>query len=388
MAKRDFYEVLGVSKTATDAEIKKAYRKLSKQYHPDINKEADAEDKFKEVSEAFEILSDPQKRAAYDQYGHSSTDPNFGAGGFGGFQDFGGGGFGGFEDIFESFFGGGGGSRQSSTNAPRQGSDLQYTLDLTFNEAIFGLEKSIRFNREDECSTCHGNGAKPGTQPETCGKCHGSGSINVERQTPLGRMMSRQACDECSGTGKIIKDKCSTCSGSGRMMKSHAVKVNVPAGVESGQQMRLAGQGEAGYNGGPYGDLYVIFRVEDSPVFEREGSEIYYKEDISIVQAALGDEIEVPTVHGRVKLRIPAGTQTGTTFRLKGKGAPKLRGNSNGDQHVTVIVETPTNLSDAQKDLLREFGAVSGNKAVIEQEEGFFDKVKDAFSSGGKKKRK
>ncbi|MGO3732971.1 MAG: molecular chaperone DnaJ [Vagococcus sp.] len=388
MAKKDYYEVLGVSKTATDDEIKKAYRKLSKKYHPDINKEADAEDKFKELSEAFEVLSDSQKRAAYDQYGHASTDPNFGAGGFGGgFQDFGGSGFGGFEDIFESFFGGGGG-RGSNANAPRQGSDLQYGLDLTFNEAIFGLEKSIRYNREDECATCHGSGAKPGTQPETCPKCSGSGTINVERQTPLGRMMSRQACDECHGSGKIIKEKCTTCNGAGRMVKSHSVKVTVPAGVEDGQQMRLAGQGEAGYNGGPYGDLYVVFKVEESPIFEREGSEIYYNESISFAQAALGDEIEVPTVHGRVKLRIPAGTQTGTTFRLKGKGAPKLRGSGNGDQQVTVTVKTPTELNDAQKKAMREFLEASGDKAIIEQEEGFFDKMKDAFSTGNKKKRK
>lgn len=383
MAKRDYYEVLGVSKTANDDEIKKAYRKLSKKYHPDINKEADAEDKFKEVTEAFEILSDSQKRAAYDQYGHSSTDPNFGAGGFGGgFEGFGGG----FEDIFESFFGGGGGSRNANPNAPRQGSDLQYTLDLTFNEAIFGLEKNIRFNREDECVTCHGSGAKPGTQPETCQKCHGAGTINVERQTPLGRMMSRQTCDECQGSGKIIKDKCSTCSGAGRMVKNHAVKVTVPAGVEDGQQMRLSGQGEAGYNGGPYGDLYVVFKVEESPIFEREGSEIYYTESINFGQAALGDEIEVPTVHGRVKLKIPAGTQTGTTFRLKGKGAPRLRGAGNGDQQVTVTVETPTNLNDGQREALRSFLEASGSKKIIEQEEGFFDKMKDAFSTGKKKK--
>lgn len=386
MAKRDYYEVLGVSKTATDDEIKKAYRKLSKKYHPDINKEDDAEDKFKEVSEAFETLSDAQKRAAYDQYGHASTDPNFGAGGFGGgFQDFSGS-FGGFEDIFESFFGGGG--RSSNPNAPRQGADLQYTLDLTFNEAIFGLEKNIRYNREDICATCHGSGAKPGTHPETCPKCHGTGVINVERQTPLGRMMSQQPCDECHGTGKIIKEKCSTCHGAGRIVQSHSVKVTVPAGVEDGQQMRLAGQGEAGYNDGPYGDLYVVFRVEDSPIFEREGSEIFYDQTITFVQATLGDEIEVPTVHGRVKLKIPAGTQTGTVFRLKGKGAPKLRGSGNGDQQVTVNIETPTSLKDEQKKLLREFAELSGDKAAIEQEEGFFDKMKDAFSSGGKKKRK
>ena len=389
MAKRDYYEVLGVEKTATDDELKKAYRKLSKKYHPDINKEPDAEDKFKEISEAFEVLSDSQKRAAYDQYGHASTDPNFGAGGFGGgFGDFGGGGsFGGFEDIFESFFGGGSG-RSSNPNAPRQGADLQYTLDLTFNEAIFGLEKNIRYNREDDCTTCNGTGAKPGTQPETCSKCHGSGTINVERQTPLGRMMSRQACDECNGTGKTIKEKCTTCHGEGRMVKSHSVKVNVPAGVEDGQQMRLAGQGEAGFNGGPYGDLYVVFRVEESPIFEREGSEIYYEQTVSFVQAALGDEIEVPTVHGRVKLKIPAGTQTGTSFRLKGKGATKLRGSGNGDQRVTVVIETPTDLNEEQKKALREFAVASGDKAVIEQEEGFFDKMKDAFSSGNKKKRK
>ncbi|MGX7023406.1 molecular chaperone DnaJ [Vagococcus hydrophili] len=389
MAKRDYYEVLGVPKTATDDELKKAYRKLSKKFHPDINKEPDAEDKFKELSEAFEVLSDSQKRAAYDQYGHASTDPNFGAGGFGGgFGDFGGGGsFGGFEDIFESFFGGGGG-RNSNPNAPRQGSDLQYTLDLSFNEAIFGLEKSIRYNREDDCATCNGSGAKPGTQPETCSKCHGAGTINVERQTPLGRMMSRQACDQCQGTGQTIKDKCSTCNGAGRIVKSHSVKVNVPAGVEDGQQMRLAGQGEAGSNGGPYGDLYVVFRVEESPIFERDGSEIFYTEKVTFAQAALGDEIEVPTVHGRVKLKIPAGTQTGTSFRLKGKGVPKLRGAGNGDQRVTVVIETPTDLNEEQKKLLREFSVASGDKAVVEQEEGFFDKMKDAFSSGSKKKRK
>lgn len=387
MAKKDYYEVLGVSKTAGDDEIKKAYRKLSKKYHPDINKDAGAEDQFKEVTEAFEVLSDAQKRAAYDQYGHASTDPNFGAGGFGGFgggfQDFGGGGFGGFEDIFESFFGGGG--RSSNPNAPRQGADLQYTLDLTFNEAIFGLEKNIRYNREDICTTCHGSGAKPGTHPETCPICDGSGVVNVERQTPLGRMMSQQACGECHGTGKIIKEKCTTCHGEGRMIKSHSVKVTVPAGVEDGQQMRLAGQGEAGYNGGPYGDLYIIFRVEDSPIFERDGSEIYFDQTINFVQATLGDEIEVPTVHGRVKLKVPAGTQTGTSFRLKGKGAPKLRGSGNGDQQVTVTIDTPTKLNDEQKRLLREFSKASGDKDVVEQEEGIFNKI---FSSGNKKKKK
>lgn len=382
--KRDYYEVLGVAKGATDDEIKKAYRKLSKKYHPDINKEPDAEAKFKEISEAYEILSDAQKRAAYDQYGHAGTNPNFGGGGYGGgYSDFGGfsgGGFGGFEDIFDTFFGGGGSSRGANPNAPRQGADLQYSIKLKFEEAIFGLEKTIRYNREEECHTCHGNGAKPGTQPETCHKCGGAGTINVERQTPLGRVMSRQTCDVCHGTGKEIKDPCPTCGGSGHEKKAHELKVNVPAGVEDGQQMRLQGQGEAGTNGGPYGDLYVVFRVEESDIFNREGAEIYYEQPLNFVQAALGDEINVPTVHGDVKLKIPAGTQTGTNFRLRGKGALKLRGSGNGDQTVRVKVMTPRNLSEEQKDALRQFAEVSGNR-INESDggEGFFDKMKDAF---------
>lgn len=378
--KRDYYEVLGVSKGATEDEIKKAYRKLSKQYHPDINKAPDAEEKFKEVAEAYEILSDPQKRAAYDQYGHAGTDPNYGAGagGFGGFSNggfsggFSGGGFGGFEDIFDSFFGGG--SRTVDPTAPRQGADLQYSLNLKFEEAIFGVEKEIKYNRDDVCHTCGGNGAKPGTQPEVCHKCHGSGTINVERQTPLGRVMSRQTCDVCHGTGKEIKEPCPTCHGSGHEKSAHTVKVKVPAGVEDGQQMRLSGQGEAGENGGPYGDLYVIFYVEESDIFDRDGAEIFYEMPISFAQAALGDEVEVPTVHGKVKLKIPAGTQTGTTFRLRGKGAPRLRGNSFGDQQVKVNLITPKNLTEKQREALREFAKAGGDK-VNEQEEGFFDKV-------------
>lgn len=383
--KRDYYEVLGVQKGASDDEIKKAYRKLSKQYHPDINKEADAEDKFKEISEAYEVLSDPQKRAAYDQYGHAGTDPNFGggAGGFGGFGGGAGGGFGnagfGFEDIFESFFGGGG--RQADPNAPRQGADLQYSINLDFEEAIFGVEKEIKYNREEVCHTCHGNGAKPGTEPVVCHKCHGSGTINVEHQTPLGRVMSRQTCDVCHGTGKEIKDPCPTCHGSGHEKRPHTVKVNVPAGVEDGQQMRLADQGEAGVNNGPYGDLYVVFKVAQSDIFDREGSEIYYTLPLSFVQAALGDEVAVPTVHGDVKLKIPAGTQTGTKFRLRGKGAPKLRGNSTGDQQVTVQIITPKNLNEQQREALRAFAEAGGQKVTEQKDEGFFGKVKDAFGS-------
>lgn len=377
MAKRDYYEVLGVSKGASDDEIKKAYRKLSKKYHPDINKEADADEKFKEIAEAYEVLSDANKRAAYDQYGHASTDPNFGAGGGFGGGGFGGSGFGGFEDIFDSFFGGGGRARYNP-NAPRQGEDLQYTLDLEFEEAVFGKQSTIRYNRKQECETCHGDGAKPGTSPVTCSKCSGTGSINVERNTPLGRIQTRSVCDVCNGTGQEIKEKCPTCVGAGHVKDRHTVKVTVPAGVEDGDQMRLSGQGEAGKNGGPYGDLYVIFRVKPSKHFQRRGAEIYYEAPIHFVQAALGDEIQVPTVHGKVKLKIPAGTQTGTTFRIKGKGAPRLRGTGQGDQHVKVNIVTPKNLNSKQAELLREFAKAS-DISITEEDGSFFNKVKDVF---------
>ena len=385
MAKRDLYDVLGVSKDATEDEIKRAYRKLSKQYHPDINQEVGAEEKFKEIAEAYEVLSDSQKRAAYDQYGHAANDPNFNAGGFGGFggfEGFGGqGGFGGaqytggFEDIFESFFGGGG--RTQRPNAPRQGADLQYVMDLTFEEAIFGKKETIHYQRNAECHTCHGSGAKPGTEPVTCSKCHGSGVVQVERQTPFGRMMTQATCDVCHGTGKEIKEKCPTCHGKGTVTESHKLTVNVPAGVENGNQMPLRGQGEAGSNGGPYGDLYVVFRVEKSDIFDRQGSEIFYKLPINFAQAGLGDEIDVPTVHGKVKLKVPAGTQSGTVFRLRGKGAPKLRGSGNGDQQVQVEVVTPKHLTDKQKEALRTFAKEAGE--TVTEDSNIFDKVKDAF---------
>lgn len=393
VAKRDLYEVLGVSKDASDADIKRAYRKLSKQYHPDINKEAGAEEKFKEIAEAYEILSDSQKRAAYDQYGHASYDPNSGfsgggfGGGFEGFGGFGGQGFsgsytGGFEDIFDTFFGGGGGRRGNRANMPRQGADLQYVMDLTFEEAIFGKEEVIHYHRNAECETCHGTGAKPGTDPVTCSKCHGAGVINVERATPFGRMMSQTTCDVCGGTGQEIKEKCETCHGHKHVEETHKVKVKVPAGVENGNQMPLRGQGEAGENGGPYGDLYVIFRVGKSDTFEREGADIFYELPINFAQAALGDEVDVPTVHGKVKLKVPAGTQSGTVLRLRGKGAPRLRGSGMGDQHVTVRVVTPKHLTDKQREAMQIFGKEAGTH--VEGEGNFFDKVKDAFKDSFK----
>ncbi len=374
MNNTEYYDRLGVSKDASQDEIKRAYRKMSKKYHPDINKEPGAEEKYKEVQEAYETLNDDQKRAAYDQYGPDGANGFGGQGGFGGFD--GGAGFGGFEDIFSSFFGGG---ATRNPNAPRQGDDLQYRVNLSFEEAIFGAEKEVHYNREATCKTCSGSGAKPGTSPVTCGRCHGQGVINVDTQTPLGMMRRQVTCDVCHGTGQEIKEPCQTCHGTGHEKQSHKVTVKIPAGVETGQQIRLAGQGEAGFNGGPYGDLFVIINVNPSDKFTRDGSTIYYTLNISFVQAALGDTVEVPTVHGNVEMTIPAGTQTGKTFRLKGKGAPRLRGGSQGDQHVTVKIVTPTKLNDAQKEALLAFAKASGDEKIAPQKKGFFNKVKDAL---------
>lgn len=374
MNNTEYYDRLGVSKDASQDEIKRAYRKMSKKYHPDINKEPGAEEKYKEVQEAYETLSDDQRRAAYDQYGPDGANGFGGQGGFGGFD--GGAGFGGFEDIFSSFFGGG---ATRNPNAPRQGDDLQYRVNLSFEEAIFGAEKEVHYNREATCKTCSGSGAKPGTSPVTCGRCRGQGVINVDTQTPLGMMRRQVTCDVCHGTGQEIKEPCQTCHGTGHEKQSHKVSVKIPAGVETGQQIRLAGQGEAGFNGGPYGDLFVIINVNPSDKFTRDGSTIYYTLNISFVQAALGDTVEVPTVHGNVEMTIPAGTQTGKTFRLKGKGAPRLRGGSQGDQHVTVKIVTPTKLNDAQKQALLAFAKASGDEKIAPQKKGFFNKVKDAL---------
>ena len=374
MNNTEYYDRLGVSKDASQDEIKRAYRKMSKKYHPDINKEPGAEEKYKEVQEAYETLSDDQKRAAYDQYGPDGANGFGGQGGFGGFD--GGAGFGGFEEIFSSFFGGG---ATRNPNAPRQGDDLQYRVNLSFEEAIFGAEKEVHYNREATCKTCSGSGAKPGTSPVTCGRCHGQGVINVDTQTPLGMMRRQVTCDVCHGTGQEIKEPCQTCHGTGHEKQSHKVSVKIPAGVETGQQIRLAGQGEAGFNGGPYGDLFVIINVNPSDKFTRDGSTIYYTLNISFVQAALGDTVEVATVHGNVEMTIPAGTQTGKTFRLKGKGAPRLRGGSQGDQHVTVKIVTPTKLNDAQKEALLAFAKASGDEKIAPQKKGFFNKVKDAL---------
>ncbi|WLR49895.1 molecular chaperone DnaJ [Bacillus tianshenii] len=368
MSKRDYYEVLGVDKNASKDEIKKAYRKLARKYHPDVNKEDDAADKFKEAKDAYEVLSDDQKRAQYDQFGH--TDPNQGFGGFGG----GGADFGGFGDIFDMFFGGGG--RRRDPNAPRQGADLQYTMSLEFEEAAFGKETDIQIPREEECGTCDGSGAKPGTTPETCPHCNGAGQMNVEQNTPFGKIVNRRVCHHCNGTGKYVREKCPTCGGDGKVQKRKKIHVKIPAGVDEGQQMRVSGQGEPGVNGGPPGDLFVVFHVKPHEFFERDDTDIYCEMPLTFVQAALGDEVEVPTLHGKVKLKIPAGTQTGTKFRLRGKGVQNVRGYGQGDQHVQIRVVTPTSLSSKQKQLLKEFGEVSGDETT---DSNFFSKMKRAF---------
>ncbi|WP_070120620.1 molecular chaperone DnaJ [Bacillus marinisedimentorum] len=368
MSKRDYYEVLGVEQNATKDEIKKAYRKLARKYHPDVSKEEDAGEKFKEAKEAYEVLSDDQKRAQYDQFGHA--DPN---------QGFGGGGaeFGGFGDIFDMFFGGGG--RRRDPNAPRQGADLQYTMSLDFEEAVFGKETDIEIPKEEECQTCGGSGAKPGTKPETCSHCGGSGQMNVEQNTPFGRVVNRRICQVCSGSGQIVKDKCRTCGGDGKVNKRKKIHIKIPAGVDEGQQIRVAGQGEPGVNGGPAGDLYVVFHIRPHEFFQRDRDDIHVEMPITFSQAALGDDIEVPTVHGKVKLKVPAGTQTSTNFRLRGKGVPNVRGYGQGDQHVKIRVITPTKLTAKQKELLREFDEISGNEVHDEQHDNFFSKVKRAF---------
>lgn len=368
MNKRDYYEVLGVSKTASKEEIKKAYRKLSKQYHPDINKEANASEKFQEVSEAYDVLSDEQKRAQYDQFGHQDPNQGFGGSGFGGAEGFG------FDDIFSTFFGGGG-ARRRDPNAPRKGEDLQYSMTIDFMDAVFGKETEVEIPKEENCDTCDGSGAKPGTKKKTCSYCEGTGQLNVAQDTPFGRMVNRRACHHCEGTGQIIEEKCQTCKGAGKVRKVKKIKVTIPAGVDDGQQLRVTGQGGPGFNGGPPGDLYVVFRVKTHKDFQREGDDIYLELALTYPQAALGDEIEVPTVHGKVKLKIPAGTQSGARFRLKGKGVKNVHGYGTGDQHVVIRVKTPTKLNEKQRQLLREFAEISGD---IPEEQGssLFDKIK------------
>lgn len=380
MAKRDYYEVLGVTKDASPEDIKKAYRKLARQYHPDVNPDKDAEEKFKEVRQAFDVLSDPEKRAQYDQYGHAAEEGfGNGFGGFGGFNQ--GGGFSGFgfEDIFDSFFGGNTRGRRQA--GPQRGNDLRYDLEISLEEAVNGLETTIAVPRVEQCETCGGSGAKPGTGAETCSRCQGTGQEQVVRNTAFGRFVSVKTCDACRGEGKIVRDPCPACHGRGRVQKERKIEIKIPAGVDTGARLRVAGEGEGGLRGGPPGDLYVLIHVKPHKFFKRNGDDIYTEVSISFVQAALGTELEVQTLDGKARLKVPEGTQPGTNFRLRGKGVPHLRGHGRGDQHVIVNVDIPRKLSAKQKDILREYAHVSGEK-VLQPDKGILDKMKDAL--GGK----
>ena len=388
--KRDYYEVLGIGKNATDAEIKSAYRKLAKKYHPDLNPgNKEAEEKFKEVNEANDVLSDPQKRQRYDQFGFAGVDPNYAAangGGAGGF----GGGFGGvdlgdiFGDIFGGGFGGGfsgfgGGSSTRTANAPRKGHDIQASVILTFEEAAHGCSKKITINRQDTCPDCGGTGAAKGTSPETCPDCGGRGYVVTQQRTPFGVMQSQQPCSHCGGRGTIIRNPCKTCRGTGKTATRKSLEINIPAGIDDDQNIALRGQGDAGSNGGPAGDVIVHVTVKADPMFERDGYDVTIHVPITFSQAVLGDDVEVPTVDGRIVQHIPEGTQSGTKFRLRGQGIQYLNGRGRGDQYVIVDVEIPKKVTRAQREALKAFED-SMKEDNYEKRKGFFKNLRDRFS--------
>lgn len=376
--KRDYYETLEVSRDATDSDIKKAYRKLAKKYHPDMNPgDESAEHKFKEATEAYEVLSDSSKRSKYDQFGHAAF--NNGAGGAGGF----GGGFDFsdvgdmFGDIFGDFFGGG---RRRNANAPTRGASIKTSVTLKFEEGVFGVEKEIDVTTSENCDDCSGTGAKKGTTSDTCPQCNGSGQVRYNQQTMFGNITSVKTCNQCGGAGKIIKEKCASCHGTGYVRKRKKIAVDIPAGIDNGQSIRLKGKGEPGTNGGPRGDLLVTVYIEPHEFFDRQGNDIYYTLPIAYSQAALGAELEVPTLDGNVIYEIKEGTQTHTRFRLKGKGVPHIRNpKARGDQFVTVIVDVPKKLNEKQKELLKEFSATFGDDVKENKKKKWYDKVMDAF---------
>ena len=370
--KRDYYEVLGVSKTASEDEIKKAYRTLAKKYHPDMNPgDKEAEVKFKEANEAYAVLSDSEKRQKYDRFGHDAFDPSSGGGGFGGFggMDFD------FGDIFSSFFGGGGGGGRSRANMPVEGEDVDTRVTIDFNEAAFGCKKEINFARIESCGECGGTGAEKGTSPETCGECGGTGRVTVRQQTMLGYMQTQRACPKCGGKGKIIKSPCKNCNGKSRVKINKKLEVNIPAGIDNGQNIILRGQGCAGMNGGPNGDLIIEVRVREDKIFERDGNNIYCTVPITFAEATLGAEVDFPVLGGgSEKFKVPEGTQSGTPFTLRGKGIPDINGRRKGDLVVTVEVETPKSLNSKQKELLRAF-ADSLTESNGTKKESFFKKL-------------
>lgn len=385
--KRDYYEVLGLNKGASEEEIKKAFRKMALKYHPDRNPgDKDAEEKFKEVNEAYSILSDPEKKDKYDRFGHAGVDPNAGFGGAGGFGG-GFGGFGGFEDIFSDLFGGGGGfggfggfgGGAARRNAPMKGRDLQKDLTISFEEAAFGTKKSIRITKYVKCETCNGEGTAEGTRKKTCPKCGGSGQVRTVQNTPLGRFQSTTPCPDCGGKGTVIETPCPDCHGSGKVRKTITINVDIPAGVDNDSVIPIRGQGDPGENGGPNGDFYVVISVKPHELFRRDRDNLYIDIPIGFHQAALGDEITVPTLDGKVSYKVPAGTQPGTVFRLKGKGVKNVRTGRMGDLYVKVQLEVPTKLNASQKKAIREMGEKVGADCY-KKKSGFAQKVKELFS--------
>ena len=378
--KRDYYEVLGLQKGASDEEIKKAFRKMAMKYHPDRNPDdKEAEEKFKEVNEAYGVLSDPDKKSKYDRFGHAGVDPSAGfGGGAGGF-----GGFGGFEDIFDMFTGGGGfggfGGQQRRNNGPRKGADLQKAISITFEEAAFGCKKEIEISKFVKCGTCNGEGTKPGTSKKTCPVCNGSGQVTSVQRTPFGQFQSVTQCGNCGGTGQVNESPCDDCKGTGKVRKSVKIAVNIPAGVDNESVIPIRGEGEPGTNGGPNGDLYIVLSVKPHKMFKRNGSDLYLEIPISFDQAALGADITVPTLEGKVSYKVPAGTQPGTTFRLKGKGVRNVRTDKMGDLYVKVNLEVPTKLNHKQKKAIEEMGKTV-TEDCYQKKSGFAEKLKDLFS--------
>jgi molecular chaperone DnaJ len=372
---QDYYETLGVARGASDGEIKSAFRSLARKYHPDVSQEADAEEKFKELNEAYAILSDQDKRAAYDRYGHAGVQ------GMGGvpdwtsvdFSDI-------LGDLFGFGLGGFGRSSRRSPNAPRQGADLQYRVHLKFEESVFGVDKEIEITRDEVCETCSGSGAKPGTSPSRCSTCGGNGEVRRSQQTIFGSMVQVTTCPACNGKGEVIVDPCSTCSGRGQVRRSRKKVVTIPAGVDTGTQIRLAGEGQPGVNGGPPGNLYLVIQAQPHKYFRRRNNDILLDLNVNIAQATLGDEVHVPTVDGEAVLKISAGTQPGKVVRMRGKGVPHLRSNGRGDQLVIINVSIPVSVNTEQRDLLEKLGKSLGTE-VTPQERGFFDKLKDVLGA-------
>lgn len=371
--KRDYYELLGVDRNASGDEIKQAFRKLAFQCHPDHSQDKRAEEKFKEINEAYQVLSDPDKRAAYDRYGHAGAESVIGAG----FSDFG---FGGLGDIFEAFFGG---TTTSTRQTPRRGNDLQYGLTITFEEAAFGGEKEINISRTEICSHCHGTASKPGSKPSRCPTCNGTGQVRQVQQSIFGRFTNITTCGKCHGEGRIITEPCPQCHGTGREKYQRKIKVQVPPGVDSGSQIRLPGEGEAGVRGGSPGDLYVVIKVESHESFIREGDNVIYELPVNFAQAALGAEIEVPTLYGPAKLKVPAGSQTGHVFRLRGKGFSHLQGRGIGDQMVVLVVFTPESLDKKQRQLIEELGGsfTAENTPSLGKDKGLLSRIRDVFGA-------